>query len=425
VRAAVCPGLLLAIHLFATVGIASADALRVEDAVQLALTRNERSRIAELNVTEADAALARARTAFLPVLTASGNDQIRGSGDPTNVATGSLSINQPLFNPSAFPLYAEAREQLDSTKAQSADDKRTLAFDAARAFFTVLLADQVVQAAQRKLDTARANLADTQARAQAQLVSSNDATRAQIDLGGSLRELESDQGTLEAAYVQLEFTINQRVTRAALAPPTALLDAGQKPLPALESLVQMGVSRRPDLVARRHSASAAHDFAEEPLWRLVPSVGVGASVTTTSNAPQNGRATDANVTFNATWILFDAGARYADRRARVAAAEIADLSTSALMRTVDSQVRSSAAQLVSAQQALGAAEQAMTAARKSADETAILYKQDLAKAIELVDANEERFVAEVNYATAQFSVASAYLGLRQALGLDPMGMELQ
>ncbi len=421
-RAVACSSLVLAVTLS---HIAGADPLRVEDAVQLALTRNERSRIAELNVTEADAAVARARTAFLPVLSANGNDQIRGNADPTNVATGSLSINQPIFNPSAFPLYAEAREQLEGAKAQSVDDKRTLAFDAARAFFSVLLADQVVQAAQRKLDTARANLADTQARAQAQLVSSNDATRAQIDLGSSLRELQSDQGSLEAAFVQLEFTINQRIARGPLGPPTALLDAGQKPLPPLDALVQLGVARRPDLVARKHSASAAHDFAEEPLWRLIPSVGVGASVSTTSNAPQNGKATDANVSFNATWTIFDAGARYADRRARVAAAEIADLSTSELLRSVDSQVRSSAAQLQSAQQALGAAEQAMTASQKSAEETEILYKQGLAKAIELVDANEERFVAEVNYASAEFQVASAYLGLRQALGLDPIGMELK
>ena len=66
----------------------------------------------------------------------------------------------------------------------------------------------------------------------------------------------------------------------------------------------------------------------------------------------------------------------------------------------------------------------MTASRKSADETAILYHQQLAKAIELLDANEQRFAAEVNFAVAQFAVASAYLALRQAMGLDPIGEPL-
>jgi outer membrane protein TolC len=84
-------------------------------------------------------------------------------------------------------------------------------------------------------------------------------------------------------------------------------------------------------------------------------------------------------------------------------------------------VRSSAALLASAQQALGASTDAAEAARKSADETAILYHQGLAKAIELVDANDQRFLAEVNLAEAEFTVATAHLALRQAMGLGPIG----
>ena len=69
--------------------------------------------------------------------------------------------------------------------------------------------------------------------------------------------------------------------------------------------------------------------------------------------------------------------------------------------------------------------QARDAARQNVDETAILYRQGLAKAIELVDANDSRFTAEVNYAVAQYSMAEAYLNLRQAMGLDPLGTELK
>jgi outer membrane protein TolC len=398
--------------------------LRLEDVVQLALSRNERGRIADLNVTVASAAVARARSAFLPVLAASGNDQIRSSGEPRNVATGQITISQPLLDPSAFPLYAQSRELLDSARYQSVDDKRQLAFDAARAFFTVLLADEVVIAAQRKLETAQANLADTQARAEAQLASSNDVTRARVDLASSTRELQSDQGTLESDYLQLAFIINAPAPKG-LAPPTALLDAGQRPLPAIDELVKIAIARRPDIVARRHAAVAAHDFALEPLLRLAPSLGVSASVNTTSNTPASGQPTEATLEFSASWTLFDAGVRYADRRSRLASAAIADLTTNSLVRSVETEVRSSVALLVSSRQALAAAQQARDASRQSSVETEILYRQGLAKAIELVDANEQRFIDEVNSASAEFSVASAYLGLRQALGLEPIGTELK
>ena len=56
-----------------------------------------------------------------------------------------IPLNQPLLNPSAFPLYAQAKELSESTRYQSVDDKRQLAFDAAHAFFQVLLSDEVVQ----------------------------------------------------------------------------------------------------------------------------------------------------------------------------------------------------------------------------------------------------------------------------------------
>ncbi|MEO6777089.1 MAG: TolC family protein, partial [Kofleriaceae bacterium] len=114
------------------------------------------------------------------------------------------------------------------------------------------------------------------------------------------------------------------------------------------------------------------------------------------------------------------GARSADIRSRDAAAAIADLQAKELVRSIDTDVRTAATQLAAAQQALAAAADAVTASRKSADETAILYKQGLAKAIELVDANEQRFTAEVSYAEAEFSVASAYLALRQAVGQGPL-----
>ena len=62
---------------------------------------------------------------------------------------------------------------------------------------------------------------------------------------------------------------------------------------------------------------------------------------------------------------------------------------------------------------------------QSVEETAILYRQGLARAIELVDATDQRFTAEVNHASAEFTMAQAYLSLRQALGLEPLGTELK
>jgi outer membrane protein TolC len=173
------------------------------------------------------------------------------------------------------------------------------------------------------------------------------------------------------------------------------------------------------VLASRHAALAARDFAAEPLLRLAPSIAATAQAQGTTGQPAD-KTYEELVAITLSWTLFDAGVRYADKHARDAQAAIAELNLRALERNVDAQVRAASALLASAQVALQASREAMLAAERSLDETAILYKQGLAKAIELVDGTDSRFIAEVNFASAQYSLAQAWLNLRQAAGLDPL-----
>src|SRR5262249_46026461 len=153
-----------------------------------------------------------------------------------------------------------------------------------KAFFNVLLAEQVVEAAQRKLDTSKADLADTEEQVKAQLVSTNDVTRAQIGLASSTRELAADRGNVDAAYIQLAFVINSQVAPG-LATPTDILQAGQAPPPTPDVLVARSIALRPDLAAHKESALAAHDFAREPRMRWFPTFGLTGQLSATSNPP--------------------------------------------------------------------------------------------------------------------------------------------
>jgi outer membrane protein TolC len=402
-------------------GVAHADdTLTIDQAIQLALTRNERSRITELQLVQADAGLEKARTAFFPSVSANGADTYKPLDKaPQNVINGALALDLPIFAPSAIPLYSQAKHSLAAQQAQTIEDKRQLAFDTAHAFFTVLLAQRVVEAAQKELETASADVADTDAQFKAQLVSSNDVTRAKISLAGSERDLANDKGNFDNALIALGFIVNAPPPKR-LTAPTSLLEAGKKNPGTADQLVAQSLKQRPDLEAKKESALAAHDFAREPRWRALPSLAFVGQMTATSNNQPGTDHVDGVLALQASWQLFDGGARYADARSRDAAAEIADLDTRALVRSIDANVRGALAVLAAAQSALSGAQDAVDASRKSADETAILYRQGLAKAIELVDANEQRFQAEVSYAEAEYAVANAYLALRLAMGVGPL-----
>src|SRR5262249_38623368 len=89
-----------------------------------------------------------------------------------------LTLTQPILNLPAFPLYAQARHQLESERWGAVEDRRLLAYDAAHAFLLALSTEHLLEAAQRRLDRSKANRQDTEARVAAGLTSTNDATRA-------------------------------------------------------------------------------------------------------------------------------------------------------------------------------------------------------------------------------------------------------
>ncbi len=411
---------------------AEGQTITIDDAIRFALTRNERAKIADIQVDVADAAVERARSGFLPVVTLNGSATQRAyevtrngsTTTPYNSGTSTFLVNQPLLNATAWPLYRQAQRLLDAQRFQSAQDKRTLAYDAARAFMVVLSEQQVLQAAMRRVDLAKAGMATSQARVEAQLVGTNDLTRAQLEVATAEREVENDRGFLQRAMIQLAFVLNTKIG-GELTPPSATLRAAEQGVMNIDQLVAVALPRRLDVLATHHRVVAAHLFATEPMLRLVPTVGLQAQVRGATVTDPSARWDDETIGLTLTWTLYDAGIRYADKRSRQGLASIAELDLQQLRRHVDADVRLAVASLQSTQASFRVAGIAVEAAKKSAEETEILYRQGLARAIEVTDSIGSRFVAEVNYAVAQFGMAQAYLDVRFAMGLDPMGTELR
>jgi outer membrane protein TolC len=124
------------------------------------------------------------------------------------------------------------------------------------------------------------------------------------------------------------------------------------------------------------------------------------------------------------WTLYDAGARYADRKTRLAQADSQALDEHQLRRSIATDIGVAIAALRTARENLRISEQAAVLAKRNTEETDILYRQGLARAIELTDANASQYAAEVAVESAKLEMEQAYLGLRQALGVNPIGDEL-
>lgn len=415
-----CPLVFISTLAF-SLSIAAQDTpLTIERAVELAIERNERAAIADTTVEAAEARVGRARTAFLPRVDVTGNYRNDFEVDSTDrtLQTAAL-VTQPLFDARVFPLYRMARFERDATKFNAADTRRLLAFDAAATFLATLSFEQVALAAENRRAFAQTNLDDVRARFEAGLVSSNDVTRAELELATAVRGVAQAAGDVQTSRIDLETLVKADV--ASLAQPVLLLDAADDAPAASQTLIAEAQQRRPDLAAQRASLEALRAFAQEPAARFLPSVLFQVQTRNINDGALTDRANAGFFGFSFAWPVFDAGVRNAERAERNAQVRGAELELEFEQRDVERELRSAAVQLSTEQAALREAIAALRAARKNADETSALYREGLASALELADANRQLFESEVAEVTARYRMVIAYLAWREASGLGPVG----
>ncbi len=396
--------------------------LSIADAVRLAVQNNERSLQAPLRVQAAEGQLDRSRAAFVPTLSAQGNTGLQSPSSNQSSTSTSLTLQVPLVNLSAIPLYKQAKYQRDSEHWGAEQDVRQLVFDTARAFLTAIAAEHVLTAAKSRLSRAKATQDNAAHRAAAQLSSTNDVTRAALDTSNAAATVATAQGNVTNAYLQLAFLVGQPVTDPLQVPETTT-KAAQAAVPKLDDMIRQAEGLRPDLRSADAKTASLRQSAEEPQYRLLPTLNAQGQVKQAAGTPAGDTGRSEVVQLALVWPIFDGGTRYGDRKARVAQAESQDLGARLLRRSIATDVRVAVSSLQAAREAYAIAVESVKIALRNTQETTVLYQQGIARAIEVSDANATRFDAEVSLANAQLNMEQAYVQLRFALGLDPAGTQ--
>lgn len=405
------------------------ESLTLDQAIELARTRNERVLIAETDVDAAEARLSRARAFFFPDLTLNGNYTRRGyetvreiGGEDVVVSSrdalnGTAVVSAPLFDARAFPLLRQARFDRQFVMLNAENIERLVGFDAAVGFLQTLGAEQLMSAAQRRLEYARTNLGDARARLEGGLVSSNDVTRAELELANAELAVERARTGAETARIALEQLLATRIA-GPLVPPAGLLATAQTANPDTESLAATAVASRLDLRAAEARVGALDAFADEPSRRFLPRLGFVGQYRATNEGGISGRDEDATAAVNLTWPIWDGGDARAERREREADVRAAELELQLRQREAVTQIRTAVTTLEREQSAIRSASIAASAAQRNAAETNILYREGLATSLELADAGVQLFEAESEQVRAQYDLAIAWLDMRAAAGLD-------
>ncbi len=427
---------LLALSFLPLLAICQDNVLTLETAVQLALARNEQSLAAEGRVDAAQARVARARAYFLPTITATGvytrrPFEVRREFQGTqivvqnyNALSGVAALNLTLFDAHNIPALRQARADRTAELYASADTRRRLAFEVSNAFLATLGVDQLLEASRHRYEYARQALEAARARYSAGLVGVNDVTRAELEFATAEMGITQAQGQLDTTYLQLSYLLDDPSARTKkLKIPEFLLQAAEEKNLDAEPLISEAQNRRLDLNSLRYRALAQHALTLEPTLRWFPSLSLNAQYRYTNEAGLTGRSTNWNAGLTLTWAVFDGFARNADYSTQKALAYLSDLDVQAGLRQVDLDVREALVSLANQRASLKQANVANEVAKRNAKEIAELYRQGLASALEVADANVRLFEAEVTLVRERYGLAIAYLNFEAALGLDPFGKE--
>ena len=417
--------------LVAMVGVAAgeppAPALRLEQAIQLALTRNERAAIADLDVVIADAGVDKARVAFLPVLQASGNDTLHPRDTPIDTAQR-LAHAEPAADRRRRRFRCSTRPSTSST-AQRAQTRRR------QAPARVRRREGVLQRAARRpgrpggAEEAR----HREGRPRRHRRAGQGAAR-QLERRHARADRPGELGARARAAIRAASTprtsssscvVNARVADGARARRPRCSTPASSRCPPPTTLVAPSLARRPDLAARKERARSPRTTSRAS--RACASsrrCGLVGQLTATlerrrerSRRRRHGRADRE---------LDDLRRRRALRRRAVARRAGRDRRSRRPTRSCARSTRRSAPRRVAAASARSRRwSRRSDAMRRRAQERRARPRsstsQGLAKAIELSTPTSSGSPPRSTTPRREFSVANAYLALRQAMGLDPLG----
>jgi outer membrane protein TolC len=413
---------------------ASGEDLSLEQAVQLALERNERALAAGEQINVAAGRLTKARAYFFPAISLTGTYtrrpyQVERELDgqiiniqSLNAISGYATFNLILFDAAVIPSYRQALLDNKAQKYSSGESRRRLSFEVAASFLTTLTMDQVLVAAGHRLDYATRILEAARARYAAGLVSVNDVTRAELEYATAEMGRTQMQGQVETAYLQLGYLMDTDITGKLLVPESLLAEAEQPP-PAPDELLPQAQTRRLDLRALTWRAKAQRALVLGSLLKWLPSLNLTGQYRYTNEAGLTGKSTSWSAGLGLGWSIFDGFQRQGEYKERKALARLADLDVRGAARRLELEVRDGLVSLSSQQASLKKAQVALAAAHKNAAEIAELYRQGLGSVLQVADANVSLYEAEVEVARQRYGLAIVLLNLRAAQGLDPFAKE--
>jgi len=323
---------------------------------------------------------------------------------PLQQWTAGVDAKVPLVQPSAWANQAAARAGIDAAEAQAIAARREADAGLVRAAWMASATAEVAEARARGVEAAEAHRDSAQRRVAAGIGTELDVLQAETELAGR----QSDH-----AQAVAERDAARRAMGALLGMDHAVrIEVGELPhLPEMDR-----VQSHPEMVAAEAMTRVAQRQQSAAWLQHAPTLDAVGSLVTSDVPFPTGLTTAWKVGVQATWVLYDGGARYgmagvAHAKRQQAEAGVETVRLELIRRQAD------AVQGVTvAQERLRLAERAQATATRAEETAARLFDNGLADALQTLDAQQRRIDADVSRAGAEARLAVARVDLALVVG---------
>ena len=339
------------------------------------------------------------------------------------------AVRIPLVVPSAWFEVRAARSGAWAADASAEAVRLQLRAGFAQAAHGARAAEEVVVASERAVDIAAEHARSADRRVAAGIAAPLDALRARTEQVRRESDLVRARAELERARLALGILLGREGPVRILVPEPAASGAPSPSRPAsggegpaegdVRSLTPGALTRRPEVRAQRAQVEAALEQVRAARARLVPQLSASGSAFASDVPYPTGERDGWRATVDLSWAIFDGGLREARQRQARAQLATAEAAAAAQRLAVVQEVADGARDLAVARERLRLAETQRKLASDAAESARRSFEAGVASSLDVIDANDRLYQADVGLADGKARVAQGAVGLERALGRSP------
>jgi len=323
---------------------------------------------------------------------------------------GQAAVKVPLWAGNAWPDYFAAKRGAEAAELSADAARLKLRTALVQAASWSGAVEDIAAASERALTIAK----EHEASAQRAVIAGTAAPLSELQARTEVVRRESDVVRTQADRARSWLALGVLLGRAE--PVRVTMAVPTDTLPDADDQLQNALQLRPELKAQAAMLSSA-DWQLRSSWlRLAPTVSASFAAVTSNVNYATGLNYGWKASVDLTWVLYDGGFRYGKRRQAEGAIAAARAGLAQQTVEVKQQVLDARRDAEVAAQRMTLAQKQLALAKEVAASADRSFEAGLASSLDVLDANDKLYMAEVGLAEAKAKVGMASAALMGATG---------